>query len=237
MKNTWCVKSHSLSLMILCAFLYFVVGFLMISCGARVPKQTYISKTSLSDVKKVAIIASAKAPIVEYSMDSPHAGTVGFLLVGYLGFALETTVRSGIDSHHTARIKENVDLSEIEHKAVLAFIKTLQEGSCFQIIEHVKEKDLNNSRLSGIGFNAVIRLSLRKISLERTPKSDVKLYVCMHGQMKNLVSGETIWDREETVPSNEHHSLDYYKENGLKELDALLETACRRLAYDFVYLK
>jgi hypothetical protein len=27
----------------------------------------------------------------------------------------------------------------------------------------------------------------------------------------------------------------YYKENGLKEIDALLETACRRLAYDFVY--
>jgi hypothetical protein len=55
--------------------------------------------------------------------------------------------------------------------------------------------------------------------------------------MEHLFSGKVVWDREERILSSEFHSLDYYKENGLKELDAMLEKGGRNLAYDFVYLK
>jgi hypothetical protein len=55
--------------------------------------------------------------------------------------------------------------------------------------------------------------------------------------MEHLSSGKVVWDRYEHVKSPEFHSLNYYKENGLKELDAMLERAARNLAYDFVYLK
>jgi hypothetical protein len=37
--------------------------------------------------------------------------------------------------------------------------------------------------------------------------------------------------------SPELQPLDYYKKNGLIELDAMLKKAGRNLAYDFVYLK
>jgi hypothetical protein len=209
------------------------MGFLMISC-TTIPKQTYLPKTSLSDVKKVAIIASAKAPEVHYSMQSEYSG-VGYVIARLFGAAVEVGTRSIIDSHHASKIREHVDLNEIEYKAALAFIRLLQEGRCFEVIEYIREKDLNNSQLLAAGFDAVIRLSLRKISLESAPGRDIGLYAFMQGQMENLTSRKIIWDREEAVQSTEDHSLEYYKKNGLKEIDALLETACRRLAYDFVY--
>jgi hypothetical protein len=242
MKNLKCVMDkiaisyrfefYKLLRVSLYVFLCLSMGFLMISC-TTVPKQTYLPKTVLSDVRKVAIIASAKAPVVHYSMMSEYAGLSA--LLGVFWTAAELGIRSGIDSQHASKVREHVDLSEIEYKAALAFMKPLQEGACFQVIEYVKQKDLDNSRLLAAGFNAVIRLSLHKISLERAPSSDIKLYAFMQGQMENLVSRKIIWDREEAVQSTEYHSLEYYKENGLKEMDALLETACRRLAYDFVY--
>lgn len=220
-------------------FLCLGMGFLLISC-TTVPKQTYLPKTPLTGVKKVAVIASARAPVVHYSMMSQYAGAsiILGLLSPFLGLTLsaaEAGIRSGIDSQHASKVKEHVDLNEIEYKAAMAFIKPLQEGACFQAIEYVKAKDLDNSRLLAAGFDAVIRLSLRKISLERAPSNDIKLCAFMQGQMENLVSRKTIWDREEAVQSTEYRSLEYYEKNGIKEMDALLETACGRLAFDFVY--
>jgi hypothetical protein len=87
------------------------------------------------------------------------------------------------------------------------------------------------------GYDAIIRLTVREISLIGMAGGYVHLYIHVQGHLKNLRSGQIIWDREETVKSPESHQLDYYKENGLKELNALLEKAGKKLAYDFVYLK
>jgi hypothetical protein len=55
--------------------------------------------------------------------------------------------------------------------------------------------------------------------------------------MKYISSGKVVWDREEHISPSELRPLDYYKENVVKELDAMLERAGRNLAYDFVYLR
>jgi len=80
-------------------------------------------------------------------------------------------------------------------------------------------------------------LFVREISLKRVGGDNAGLNAYVRGQMEYLSSGKIVWDREEYVMSPELHSLDYYKENGLKELDVMLEKAGRNLAYDFVYLK
>ena len=57
----------------------------------------------------------------------------------------------------------------------------------------------------------------------------------MLGQMEKLMSGEIVRDNEEVVTNPEPQTLDYYKENGLKELDAMLEKSeGKNLAYDFI---
>jgi len=73
--------------------------------------------------------------------------------------------------------------------------------------------------------------------LERIQGDNVRLYVHLRGQMELLVSGQTVWDREEIASSSEPRLLDYYKESGMKDLDPLLEKTGKNLAYDFIYLK
>lgn len=221
-------------------FCVWVTSFL-ISC-ASVPQQTYLTNTSLSDISKVAIVASTHAPEVSYSRTSREAGSSVmmvplFPLLGLAAMGMEASARSGEDSEHAAKIKERVDLSQIEDKMAQSFIRPLTKGNCFQTIEYVKDKNQDSRQLSSAGYNAVIRLSVRKILLERVPGDNVRLRAYVSGQMESLKSGKILWDREEVVLSSELHSLDYYKEHGLKELDALLDKAGKNLAYDFIYLK
>lgn len=116
-------------------------------------------------------------------------------------------------------------------------MQPLKKAGCFQIAEYVTDKNQDGQLFSAKGYHAVIRLSVREISLNRIEGDNARLEVYVRGQMEYLASGKILWDREEYVSSPELHSLDYYKENGLKELDAMLERAGQNLAYDFVYLK
>lgn len=210
---------------------------LILSSCATVPKQTYLTNISLSGISKVAVVASANAPEVLYSRNAPDSYFWTMMFMSLLGAGLEASARSGVDSEHAAKIKERVALSQIEDKMAQSFIRPFTKGNCFQTIEYVKDKNQDSRQLSSAGYNAVIRLSVRKILLERVPGDNVRLRAYVSGQMESLKSGKILWDREEVVLSSELHSLDYYKERGLKELDALLDKAGKNLAYDFIYLK
>ncbi len=214
----------------------------LVSC-ATVPQQTYLNNASLSHLKKVAIVVSVNPPEVSYSINSPGAGSqlgwmlLFFPLLIFPAMGIEAAARSGVDQGDTSKIKEHVDISGIEDKMAQSFLQPLKKGNCFQTTEYIKDKNQNVKQLSNAGYNAVIRLSVYQISITRTAGDYVKLSAHVRGQMEKLMSGEIVWDREEFVINPEPQLLDYYKENGLKELDALLEKAGQNLAYDFVYLK
>lgn len=229
-----------------CKFLSFLLqgalllslGILLISCAtATMPQQTYLTNTSLSGISKVAIVVTVSAPTVSHSL--PAQEYMGsnpppiFVLFALLG----ATVRSGVDAKNAGTIRDRMDFQQLEEKTVHAFIQPLKKGNCFHVAEYITDKKPDNHQLSAAGYDAIIRLSLKEISLKRTAGEKVNLYLTIHGQMESLASGMILWDREELVSSSESRSLDYYKENGLKELDAMLEKAGKYLAYDFVYLK
>jgi hypothetical protein len=226
-------------------FLCVCTGLFMTSCAPKGPPGTYLKNTSLSHISKVAIVASVSAPKVSYSTakgnDSENlvflAGFPPALLVVLAAVGTEAAIRSGVDYRHAGEVKEHVDFGHFEEKMAQSFMQPLQKRGCFQTTEYLTDKNQDAQRLSAKGYDAVIRLFVRKISLKRVAGDNVGLDAYVRGQMEYFSSGKVVWDREEHLFSPETHSLDYYKENGLKELDGMLEKAGRVLAYDFVYLK
>ena len=81
------------------------IASLLISCAPTVPKQTYLTNTSLSGISKVAVVVSSSAPKVSYSVNSPGdspPGAFGRVLdkwgwLGWFGliFPVITVVEAG----------------------------------------------------------------------------------------------------------------------------------------------
>jgi hypothetical protein len=240
-------------------FLCVCMGSLLISCAA-IPQQTYLNNRTLAGINNVGIVVIASTPKVFYSVDAPNAGEAGkwasvgtgigiglsapaALGIPALGpllaipIGIENAVRTGIDKEHAARIAECTDSTFIENKTAQSFIQHLKKGAFFQRIEYMPNKNQDSSQLTSLGYDAVIRLTVREITVQRAPGDYIRLTAKVYGEMERLNSGRIVWDREEFVTNPEPHTLDYYKENGLRELDAMLEKASRNLAYDFLYLK
>jgi hypothetical protein len=238
--NRWIFRS-SLALLLRIS-LCIVAGLLLISC-ASLPKETYLTSKCLTGIKKVAIVTLVSAPEVSYSSSRLQVRYAGFGdfssggLGGLLATLLEGAIRSWIDQAHAAKISEHTGSGSIEGNMAQSFIQTVKKGDCFQGVEYLKDKDQDNSKLSTMGYDAIIRLSVGEVLLRRTAAEYLSLTARVRGQLENLRSGETVWDREEMVTNPEPHTLDYYEENGLIELDTMLEKAGRNLAYDFLYSK
>ncbi len=231
---------------LLCGLLCVSTGPFLTSCGTG-PRQTYLKNTGLSRISKVAIVASVSAPKVSYfRVKRTVSLRPEFVIIGGLGLVIavlvvgggtEAAIKSVVDHGHAGKVRERVDLSHFEETVAQSFMQLLKKGDCFQTTEYLTDKNQDVQQLSAKGYDAVIRLFVREISLKRVEGDNVGLDAYVRGQMEYLSSRKVVWDREEHVLSSEFHSLDYYKENGLKELDAMLERAGRNLAYDFVYLK
>jgi hypothetical protein len=222
-------------------FLSICMSLQLISCGTTIPKQIYLTNKTLSGISRVAIISSVNAPEVSYSINSPNAGysawTILFGLIVFPAMALEAGIRSGVDKGLASGITEHTDLSYLENKLVRSFIEPVKKSACFETTEYLTIKNQDNGQLLTAGYDAIIRLSLHKISLERAVGGYLSLTVFVHGQLESLRSGSILWDREEVVKSPQDRSLDYYQQHGLKEIDAIIERAGQLMAYDFVYLK
>jgi hypothetical protein len=240
---------------------------LLISCPATVPKQTYLTSASLLGISKVAVVVSASAPKVSYyersqlTLHTPTAialkalprdwwGSLVYFLfpplfvpatviavVAMADLAISQVPNVHNDNVQAETVGKHVDLGYIEGKLAQSFIQPLRGSPCFQTIEYVTDKKQDDRQLSAAGNNAVIRLSVQEISLDQIAGDNVSLRILVHGEMKCLSAGKIVWDREEYGVTSDPHSLAYYKENGLKELDAMLEKAGKKLAYDFIYVK
>ena len=92
-----------------------------------------------------------------------------------------------------------------------SFILPIRKAPCFQAIEYVSDKKQNDRQLSAAGYNAVVTLSVREISIDRTAGNNVSLDILVHGEMKSPPAGKIVWSHEEYVTSSGHHSLDYLR--------------------------
>ncbi|MBL7075798.1 hypothetical protein ISS37_11240 [candidate division KSB1 bacterium] len=221
------------------------MALLLVSCASAPPKETYLTSNSLSSIKKVAILASANAlDVTPATQEGTGAAGLGLaiavlaplLILPYvaIGTAAE---RAHTDSASAKEIGTKIDISSIEDKIVQAFTTPIRKASCFDRVDYIKNKINDDHQLSDAGYNAVIRLVIKNISLTHLAGDNFGLQIHVQGQLTYLRSGKIVWDREEVLSSPEVHTLNYYKENGLKELDAIIEKAGQNLAYDFVYLK
>jgi len=214
---------------LLFALLCFGIVLLLTSC-ASLPKETYLDAANLSGIKKVAVVVSVSAPEVTYA--SANATGQG----GLIGL-VATVVVLAEDNSHKREINGHVDLGSIGDKMAQSFLQPLKKSDRFQYAEYLTGKDQNRLHLAADGYDAIIRLDVRDISIQKTVGYNATLCAKAHGQMECLATGKVVWDREEFVASTEPRAIAYYEENGLKDLDTILEKAGRNLAYDFVYLK
>jgi hypothetical protein len=211
--------------LILRFFLCICTSLQLISCGT-VPKQIYLTNTSLSSISKVAIISSANSPEVSYSNFD-----------AFLPPSLIILINKAVDQGIAAGISEHTDLSYLEEKLVQSFMEPIKKSARFQTTKYLTVKNQDKSQLLAADYDAIIRLSLHKISVEKNVGDYIRLYVFVHGQLESLRSRSILWDREEVIKSQLPRSIDYYKQNGLKEIDAIIERAGQLMAYDFVYSK
>jgi len=210
--------------------LFIFLTFILASC-ATVPKQTYIDKKSLPSRLKAAVIVSVTSPdVTHYSNDR-----LPLYYKLFYGYKFTFGVLEDITS--SDKIKEHVNVNSIEENIANTFIRPLRKGKYFQTIEYVSDMNQDNLKLSSAGFNMVIRLSVREMSIRSVTADHVKLYISMHGQMEDIASKKIVWDREEQVSSSEMELLENMEEKGPKNLNATIEKAVKYLANDFIYLK
>ena len=220
---------------LLCISIFICTGSLLTSCATG-SRETYLKKMNLSGISKVAIVASVSFPKVSYAKRDNVSLNL-YPIAGLFPILAEAAIRSGVDHGHAGDFRQHVDFSHFEETVAQSFMQTLKKGDCFQAVEYFTDKNRDSQQFSAKGYDAVIHLFVSEITLKRVAGDDVGLDAFVRGQMEHFSSGKVVWDRGEYVMSPEIHPLNYYKENGLKELDAMLEKAGRNLAYDFVYLK
>lgn len=207
------------------------------SCATSPPRETCPTKTDLSGISRVAVIASSSTPEVYYTdSTSPAVQIFSFVLLGpIVALSIHEATMASADNEHSQEVGRRVDLGIIEDKIASVFISSLGNGSSLKNVDYTKGHD--EGKMSAAGYDAVLSLTVSKINLSREYNDNVKLQAHVHGSMKSLKSGKTLWDREEIATSRNANTLAYYKEYGMKELNAVLEKAGRNLAYDFVYIK
>jgi len=213
------------------------IALFQMSC-ASVPKETYLTNKSISGIAKVAILVSVSSPDVTYSVKSPWAAFWSARPAGLLDGSIALVggaLRLVVDSCHSAKIRDQLDFKHLEELTAQLFMQLIKNGNVFQITEYLTDKNIDINQLSTAGYDAVIRLFVRDISLIRTYGDNLSLHVYVRGQMKCLASEKILWDREEFVSSPEQHTLGYYEQYIMKELDTALEKASKKLAYDFIY--
>jgi hypothetical protein len=206
----------------------FVIVVFLISC-LNLPKETYLSNSSLNGINKLAIVfSSISVPKVIYVQKGNWSGTI-----------VEASMRYWVDNNLALEINDQLDAERIRSKMVKSFIQMLEKMDRFQAINYIEGYNYDLSNLKNMGYDAVIRLSVNEILLREKDKGSDYLILSaqVRAQLENLRSTDIVWDRVENVTNTESHRFEYYKENRLKEIDTMLEKAGIKLAYDIIYLK
>ena len=212
----------------------FIFHFVFFSC-ATIPKEVYINARSFEGLSKFALSINLTPLDVDVSKDGPLFWLpIGF--IGWIGGVVESAIRAEIDNSSSRNIENKTDFDSFENQMAESFIALLGRGSFSDnTIELLKDGKKSGRQLLAYGYDALISLSVPKIQIQRDIGNRVRLIIQVHGQMKNLRTGRILWDRSEITINTDSQTLEYYKKNGLHELDSMLEKAITKLAYDFVY--
>lgn len=206
-----------------------LIVLFLTSCAptiSKIPQQKFLLQQSLSGISRVVVVVMANDVDVYYHKACPDC-----IISPILSIIVQFR-----DSLQSKNIRDNVSLDSIKEKLAQSFIQPLQKVDYFQTIDYVTDWDRNTLEFAD-KYDAVIRLSLNKLLLEKVAGGDARLRIDVRGEMEALASGNYLWNRQEIITSPTQHSLDEYKSNGLQELDMMLDLAGKRLSNDFVYIK
>ncbi len=231
--NAW----FSIRLLTLLALLY-----LATACGT-VPDQRFLKKGSLSGIRRVGVSTSSHELSVRQHRESMEINPVVLVspLAAVILEPVDWAIRSGADASQARVIRANRPKETIAQRLSAHFIRRLSDSRVFESVQEIPA-DVKGSQeahwLSGQG--AVIRLRITDVSLRLVTHNEFSLFVELSAEMLSLRAGKeqtVLWSRIERTSSNELHTLDFYKTQGIAALDEVLGKLAGRLADDLIYTK
>lgn len=206
---------------------------LLFSCGT-VPQQTYLEKGKMSKFNAVAVSISSADLDVRYLKEK------ALWTPGLLGW-IEYCVRSSMDQTHAKDIKNATGEFYIGKLFGGYFLEDLRGANQFKIIDCIDNLDISNYKnLRYKGYNAVIELNIKKLSL--TPgigDKILKVYVEVCSKMVDLEKEDVIWNRQLAMVSDEQYTIDEYKAEDIQIfknlVDKMLKKAAYKLTNDIIY--
>lgn len=226
-------KKVQIKTIFLPALLVASASTLLFSCGT-VPQQTYLEKWEMSKFNAVAVSVSSADLDVRYLKEK------ALWTPGLLGW-IEYGVRSSMDQTHAKDIKNATGEFYIGKLFGDYFLEDLRRSNQFKIIVCIDNLDISNYKnLRQKGYNAVIELNIKKLSL--TPGIGdklLKVYVEVCSKMVDLEKEDVIWNRRLAMVSDEQYTIDEYKAEEIQIfknlIDKMLKKAAYKLTNDIIY--
>jgi hypothetical protein len=218
---------------------------LLASCGT-VPKQKYFEKGSLTTVRRVVVAASSESITVDKSRAAGNSIlALPLMLLSPLALLawepIEYGIRSGVDSAHATALRSARPTRTIAERLGEHFTKTLSERNVFESIQEMPPDAKGGPPPEYLRNNdALIRLRVTEVSLKMATRDELSLFVELSAEMVSLRGGKEsvlIWKRREALLSEETHTLEFYKTQGIPALDSCLAKLAGRLADDITYSK
>jgi hypothetical protein len=190
-------------------------------------------------LNNIAVMVSSNDPIVRYTRDSGvHIGEIIAIIFIPATLLIDPVVRTIADQKTDARFKQHIDIAQITFVLADSFIATLTQAKVFDAIDNIPQRDESSlNRISIANYDAVVKLFIREVSLRRAFGKKVNMYADVRAEMTDLNSARVVWRRQEQLVGETPRLLDYYIENSVAELNAMLKKIGIRLANDFVYLQ
>jgi len=223
-----------------CAFLIkpLFVGILMlpilaISC-ASTPRQVNLKKTSISQIRSVAVTVRAPNPgvINERLLSPSFPGPPLFLLI-------DSAVATSKDHTLSESARNAVDLRDLENRLGNHFIENIRHANLFDEIQYFPDQ-LNDNKKQFLcqNYYALLEINIRDLSFVRTA-GNFRLFIDANGTMMKQADKEILWSRQETIISKEAYTLAFvttYSDELKKVFYLMFESLADRLAADLLYL-
>ncbi len=216
---------------ILCA----VLSSFFLSCTTpridKLPEQKFLSQKNLTGISRVAVIVSTPGKDISLNQATGRDARTSLYVHSSILMAMDSA-----ELEETERFRERLDFDNMRDLLAQSFIQRLRKAALFNNIVLLQNQDQARTELIG-KYDAIIKLSLNTILLEKLNDGRMSLRIDIRGEMEKLERGETLWNRQEIIVSPNPRSLEEYKVTGQDLLSGMMETAGKLLSYDFVYLK
>lgn len=222
-----------------------LISVSFVSSCATVPEQTYVERSRISKLNRVAVKVSYAGLDVKQARETgiSVATAASFVFFGLLGFAVmaaEGAGKSSVDRQVADDIKKNTEKIEFDGMLRDYFIDNLRKANVFKLVGKPDATAPHGyAGLRDDGYDSLVELDIKELALRKDYTDKLKVYADVWGRMVDLQNGEVVWNRQEVVIDSDGQTIETYMADGgkllKKSVDQGMKKIAARLTNDFVY--